>query len=936
MEVIRASVAACVISTLLSAPLAFTQKYLFNRLDLATGNSPQGVAVADFNKDGISDFAVANTAIGTVSVYLGKSDGTFQTPATLATGTASAPTAIIAVDFNRDGRIDLAVTLNGADNVMAFPGNGNGTFGSPLTFSVGTGPTAMVAADFNGDKNLDLAVVNNVASSVSILINKSTTASISFSPASTIGAGLGLTPSSIVVADFNGDAKLDLAVGSIDSREVSVMLGAGTGKFGAPLNTPFRDSIYSVAAADFDKDGKMDLIVGSNFTVFVKLGNGNGTFGTYAYAPTGPLGPGAIALYTLDLNGDAKTDVICVNYSTSDTQTAITVLTNTTTAIGNPAFAFPPRRYGVGYQPRGMAVGDFNADRRLDVLVTAQGSNLASVLLGDGKGHFDPGTDTAIGKAQCQFLAAADFNNDKKPDIAITCLGGNVQVFLGKGNGTFNAPITLTAGSGPQDMAAADFNGDGFIDLAVANKNSNNISVFLNNKAGGFNAPANYATASGPVGVVAGKFTLAGHVDLAVINTTAATLQVFPGNGLGAFGTPAAYGLPPGPQGIVAGDFNSDGKLDLAVANVGSVSVLTNNAGTFPTRKDYTLGGQPTGIATASLRNSGVLDLVVTLPIAKKLAVMLGNNNGTFATPVTYSSFGGAGVAIGDFNADGFLDVAAATGGPSISVFPGNGNGTLLPALSYYLGTGSSPQWWDIAALDLNSDGFTDFVAVDYGNATYGVYLNTPVAALRPTKMNFGTRLLGSTSAAQMVRIYNPGIATLNLKMTLSPTDYVQTLNSCGASLISGANCSVSVAFSPKDINTRAGTVSFADNATATPQKVNLTGQGSEVGVSPNPIPFGAIAHGTITTKLVTITNLSGGAFPAHPLTFTGIVVSGAGFSLVSNSCPPSTSSLAAGATCQLTLKFAPSTIGNFSGLLTLTDDGGGSPQKIALTGSGT
>ena len=400
MEVIHAFLAACVISALLSAPLAFTQQYLFNRLDLATGSSPQGVAVGDFNKDGISDFAVANTASGTVSVFLGKSNGTFQVPATLATGTASAPTAIIAADFNLDGKIDLAVTLNGADNVMVFPGNGNGTFGSPLTFSVGTGPTAMVAADFNGDKKLDLAVANNTASSVSILVNKSTTASISLSLTSTIAAGLGLTPSSIVAADFNGDAKLDLAVGSAGSQEVSVMLGTGTGTFGAPLNTPFRDSIYSVAAADFDKDGKMDLVAGSNFTVFVKLGNGNGTFGSYAYTPTGPLGPGAIALYTLDLNGDAKTDVIAVNYSTSDTQTALTVLTNTTTAIGNPTFAFPPRRYGVGYQPRGIAVSDFNFDRRPDVLVTAKGSNLASVLLGDGKGHFDPVLANAIGKAQ--------------------------------------------------------------------------------------------------------------------------------------------------------------------------------------------------------------------------------------------------------------------------------------------------------------------------------------------------------------------------------------------------------------------------------------------------------------------------------------------------------------------------------------------------------
>jgi hypothetical protein len=142
--------------------------------------------------------------------------------------------------------------------------------------------------------------------------------------------------------------------------------------------------------------------------------------------------------------------------------------------------------------------------------------------------------------------------------------------------------------------------------------------------------------------------------------------------------------------------------------------------------------------------------------------------------------------------------------------------------------------------------------------------------------------------------------------------------------------------FAPQDINARAGALTFADNATVTPQKVTFSGVGGEVGVNPNPVAFGPILHGTNTTKVVTITNLSGGAFPPHALTFTGMVVSGTGFSVLNNGCPISPSSLAAGASCQVTVKFAPSTVGSFKGLLTLTDNGGGSPQKITLTGSGT
>jgi hypothetical protein len=376
----------------------------------------------------------------------------------------------------------------------------------------------------------------------------------------------------------------------------------------------------------------------------------------------------------------------------------------------------------------------------------------------------------------------------------------------------------------------------------------------------------------------------------------------------------------------------------LAVAAVGGVSVLVNNAGTFPARKDYTVNGQPARIATASLRNNGVLDLVTTVSVFKQVAVLVGKNDGTFATPVTYPTlWGGVGLSTADFNNDGFLDVVVATGDPIVTVHLGKGDGTLQPLLSYYVGAGpNDSDAYDIAAVDVNNDGFPDFVTADYGDAAYAVYLNTPVAALRPAKMKFGTLLLGSPSAAQKATMYNSGVATLKPKITQTGTDYTQTANTCGILLISGASCSVSIIFSPKDINARAGALTFADNATVTPQKVTFSGVGSEVGVNPNPVAFGLIVHGTNTTKVVTITNLSGGAFPAHALTFTGAVVSGTGFSLVNNGCPVSPSSLAAGASCQITLKFAPATVGSFKGLLTLTYNGGGSPQKITLTGSGT
>jgi hypothetical protein len=918
-------------------PAALAQKYLFDRLEMATGHSPEGVAVGDFNKDGLIDFAVANNADGTISVYLGKPDGTFNAPVTYSTGTASAPTGLVAADFNGDGKLDLAAALNGANTVAILTGTGSGTFNAPVSFSVGTGPVALVAADFNGDKKTDLAVANYTASSVSILINNSTVTKVSFTAGATHATGI--NPTAVIAADFNADKKMDLAVASFGSNEVSVMLGTGSGTFGTAIIDNIGQPVWSVAAADFDNDGKLDLVSGTLFGTALQLGKGDGTFEAtnFLASPTG-----AYALYAVDVTGDKKVDLITVDDDKFNGSYTISVLINTTTTIGNPTFAFPPRSYAVGYQARGIAMADFNFDGKLDAVVTGSGSNTVSVLLGDGRGHFDPGVSGAVGHSECEFITEADFNNDHKLDAAISCVAGSVQVFLGKGNGTFNPPISLTAGTFSTGVVAADFDGDGFMDLAVTNQNSNNVSVFLNNKAGGFNAAVNYSTGNGPFNLVAGNFRLTGHTDLAVVNTVDQTMQIFPGKGDGTFGTPVTSALPANanPEGIVAGDFNNDGKLDLAVANVNtsSVSIFLNNGGTFPTRTDISVAGQPSRIAAASLRNTGVLDLVTTNPASGTVAVLLGKNNGTFAAPVFYAGVGGVlGLRIADFNHDGFLDVAVANGSNAIGILPGKGDGTLMPLIRYVVGVQSnSSQPFDVAAGDFNGDGFPDFVTTNYGDGTYTAYMNTPVAALHPGGMAFPTLLLGTSSSAQTATVYSSGVATLLPKITISPSDYSISSNTCGASLASGLNCSLSVTFSPKDINTRSGALMFGDNATDSPQKASLSGAGSAVGVNPDPVSFGSIAHGTTTKQVVTITNLSGGSFPSHNVTFTVIAASGTGFTIVTDGCPLRTSSLAPGANCKVTLQFAPTTTGKFNGALTLTDNGGGSPQKITLTGTGT
>jgi hypothetical protein len=900
---------------------AFAQKYFFNKLELATGQSPQAVAVGDFNKDGLADFAVTNNLDNTVSVYLGKKDGTFAAPVNYATGTA--PMGIVTADFNGDGKLDLAIVNNSSNTVSILEGTGTGTFQAKKDYTTGSGPVALLAADFNGDNKPDLAVANNTASTLSVLINtgKAFKAKIDYTT--------GSNPTSVAAGHFKADGFPDLAVGSFGSNEVTILLGSSNGTFKAGTAINVGQPVWSVAAADFDGDGKTDLVTGTLYQVFAFLGNGDGTFGTTAF-PVSSL-TGAYGVLGIDLNGDKKPDVIMVDRDKFNGSTTVTVAINKTTQVGNPTFIFPSQSYATGYQPAGIALGDFNRDGKLDAVVTGSGSNTVAILLGNGRGVFSPGITSKDGGQQ-YGMATADFNHDNNLDLAFANYGGSVDVLFGKGDGTFKAPKTYTVGANPVGIVQADFNGDGFADLAVANRNSNDVSILLNNKAGGFKVTGPYPTGNGPYALVAGNFTLKGHIDLAVVNYTDSSVSILPNDGTGKFGAPVTTTLTAGatPDSITAGDFNHDGELDLAVGNSNNtVSLLINNHGTFPTHTELNASSSVLGISNASLRGNGVLDLLAAA--GNGVDVFLGNNDGTFANKVSYpTGITPTSVTTGDPNNDGLLDLLASNANDStVAILSGKGDGTFGPYIRY--GVDVQPQV--IVAGDFNNDGFLDFVTANVGG-TYTAYMNTPAAAIAPSRLAFPVTQLGATSKPKAATLYNSGIATLTPKENVTG-DYAISANTCGSTLLSGANCSVSVTFMPTDIDVRAGALTFTDNDTVPTQKVGLTGTGTEVNLSPTSLSFGPIKVGnTSAPQTVTVTNLS----KVNSLTFTTISLSGTDpgdFLISSNTCPPPRKSLGPGKTCKVGVEFKPTATGTRDASLLFTDDGGGSPQKAALSGTG-
>jgi Bacterial Ig-like domain (group 3)/FG-GAP-like repeat len=361
---------------------------------VAAGNSPAVAGVGDFNGDGIPDLAVVNSGDTTVTVLLGKGDGTF-TPATTIPAFGTPPCAsliqsncAIAVgDFDDDGNADLAVTSGNDNTVTLLKGNGHGAFlqftGSPI--SVGNFPEAVKIGDFNNDGVQDLAVANANDDTVSILLGNGD-GTFTEAAGSPVSVGVGSFPFFMAVADFNQDGSADLAVVNGRDNSVSFLEGDGHGGF-----TPFSGSPFifangagscPIVAADFNGDGLVDLAV-ANYNdndVAILVGDGHGSF----TEPNPPIPVGVpnqylnpFAMIALDYNDDGITDLAVVNYSQYNPSGSLTLLRGDGT--GNFAPAGPD--IALGSLPNDVVTADFNGDGKPDLAIPESGETDTTILL---------------------------------------------------------------------------------------------------------------------------------------------------------------------------------------------------------------------------------------------------------------------------------------------------------------------------------------------------------------------------------------------------------------------------------------------------------------------------------------------------------------------------------------------------------------------------
>ncbi len=360
----------------------------------------------------------------------------------------------------------------------------------------------------------------------------------------------------------------------------------------------------------------------------------------------------------------------------------------------------------------------------LSASLVAPVSQLSTSALGSLTPSF-PRTDFPVGHSP-SAVAVGDFNGDGKLDMAVAEEGDNtVSILLGNGDGTFQSQSTFPTGVAPDAIVAGDFNGDGKLDLGVANFTDNTISILLGNGDGTFTAGRTITGVNSPVAMVTGDFRSAGKLDLAVLDQADGLVSVFLGNGDGTFATKIDSSAGRSPSALVTGDFNGDGKTDLAVTNSGSNSVsvlLGNGDGTFFKRIDFGTGVGPSAIASADFNGDGRPDLAVTNKVDNTLSILLGNGDGTFGAPTSFTTAAGpAALLSGNFASGTFPDlIVVCESANTLDVFLGLGNASFATPLS--VPTGNSP----VAAAkgDFAGTGLLDVAVANQSSNTVSVILN--------------------------------------------------------------------------------------------------------------------------------------------------------------------------------------------------------------------
>lgn len=734
-----------------------------------TGDAPVSVAAGDVDNDGDLDLLVSVSGENVLAKFINNGSGVFGAKTTYAT--TGVPGAVILQDINYDGDLD-AVFANGVQ-LAYLSNNGSGTFSDQWGIT-GFSDRNLIAVDLNNDGDEDYVMVRNNSANQLIVVTRNALNNFSQNTYTT-----DTNPRGVAVGDFDNDGDIDAVTVNygFSASNISFFANNGSGAFAArvdyslgSLSTP-----EDIIATDIDGDGDLDIVVAKTGSdqVVVFTNNGSAIFtlsGSFA------TGDAPSALVATDLNADGSMDIITTNGNAtsvsvlynfkplqitaiSPTRNDIDIATNSNIDITfnqdiDEATAISAN-IKISGSVSGAIEGAFNFNSSTDVLTFNPTSNFisgenVSVLVSTNvesnngaamssvtQWSFNVGSSggevllSPVNSENIQQASAVkfiDIDNDGDADMVASIYNyssefsrseNGIVVLLNNGSGVYsNSDTTAGIYGSPKQLVVADFNQDGYLDVAGTTKGTGSnsyVEVFINNQSGSFNAPVTYLfTSNFPIGISSGDINSDGYPDILTTRYDNDVIHVLLNDGDGTFTAQSTVGVGDGPYlGLALYDVDSDGDLDLISTNWdgANISVAKNNGnGTFASSTQFSIKSNYAGNLTGGdIDGDGDIDLIVTSTDAdedatESVTVFFNNGSGDYSTSTEIVDFADV-VTLADLEGDGDLDLFMVYE-TKVKIHKNNGSGT-FSAFSYK-GNMGSKYGNGIDVADNNGDGDID------------------------------------------------------------------------------------------------------------------------------------------------------------------------------------------------------------------------------------
>ena len=658
--------------------------------------------VADINHDGIIDLVGVGPSgfqPGMVHSALGVGDGTFHMKRAFPTG-GSFSASVAVADFDADGHPDVATANTDSEDFSVLLGKGDGTFGPARTYIGERFIGRLQARDMNGDQILDL-IAQKETSYLLVLYGNG-----DGSFRARIKIQLTDFMRDFVIEDFNGDGSLDFS--AVGTGCLVSAPGIGGGRYGPLLHTETLVQVSRLTAADLDMDGNLDLVGVTETGIVALRGHGDLTFAAPLRQNFGLLTGNTTAIVQ-DFGGDGIPDLALSEFERRGEVAMFT-------GLGTLVFEFERRFLGSGALPI-PETSDLDQDGDADLIF----GNYA-VLLNEGDGAFPELTKIDVRSCSPRAVTVGEFNGDDQLDIALGCDSRRVVVLLSTATGPAGSYAAQHIFDATTAFAIenADMDGDGPLDLVTASA-AGQLSVLFGNGQGSFGNEVRLSPGREPAALLVEDFDGDGVLDLVSGSESDGGGAIFLGNGDRTFVEVSHFATDWSPGLLDATDFNGDGVLDIVAGDVGFNSIGSNDPeagvvlillgrgdGTFQDPAAF-LGSVRYQLSSVDLSGDGVVDVVATS--VERLSVFLGNGDGSLQPVATYAVGNAPHTFVTeDLNADGILDVVTANrSSGDVSVLLGKGGGTLEDAIHIPV----PDEALSIISADFNLDGNVDLAVTD-------------------------------------------------------------------------------------------------------------------------------------------------------------------------------------------------------------------------------